>query len=387
MPEDWIRKQTLTNAERYITPELKKTEDMILGANDKVNALEYEIFCKIRDQVAAQALRIQTLAGAIARTDVFCSLARCAEKYRYVRPKINTSGLIDIKDGRHPVVEKMMGESEFVANDTLLSQNDKRIALITGPNMAGKSTFMRQTALITLMAHMGSFVPASYADICITDRIFTRVGASDDLASGQSTFMVEMNEVSNILKNATNKSLLILDEIGRGTGTLDGLSIARAVVEYIADPRKIGAKTLFATHYHELTELENEISCLKNYSIAVKENGDDIVFLRKIVSGGADKSYGIQVAKLAGVPSPVIERSKEIMNRLLSEGADEKRSVNVNADKQMSFFESVYDEEKDPTRAFIKEIADLDVNHMTPVQALEVLFRLKERAGENDTAS
>ena len=387
VPEEWIRKQTLTNAERYITPELKKTEDMILGANDKLNALEYELFCDIREKIASQALRIQTLAGALARLDVFAALAGCARKNRYVRPSINTSGVIDIKNGRHPVVEQMMGESEFVANDTFLSQSDKRIALITGPNMAGKSTYMRQTALITLMAHMGSFVPAGSADICMTDRIFTRVGASDDLASGQSTFMVEMNEVANILKNATSKSLLILDEIGRGTGTLDGLSIARAVVEYISDTRKIGAKTLFATHYHELIELEDEISCVKNYSIAVKENGEDIVFLRKIVEGGADKSYGIQVARIAGVPQVVTDRAKLIMNRLLAEGEAYNKPEKTEATKQMSFFENAADEEKDPAHEVFREISELDLNHMTPVQALEMLFRLKEKTVENDKSS
>ena len=387
VPEDWIRKQTLTNAERYITPELKKTEDMILGAHDKLNALEYELFCDIREKIAAHALRIQTLAGALAGIDVFTSLAGCARKNRYVRPSINTSGIIDIKNGRHPVVEQMMGESEFVANDTYLSQTDKRIALITGPNMAGKSTYMRQTALITLMAHMGSFVPAGSADICMTDRIFTRVGASDDLASGQSTFMVEMNEVANILKNATPKSLLILDEIGRGTGTLDGLSIARAVVEYIADTRKIGAKTLFATHYHELVELEDEISCVKNYSIAVKENGDDIVFLRKIVEGGADKSYGIQVARIAGVPQIVTDRAKLIMSRLSDEGEAYKKPERNDSLKQISFFENAVDEEEDPAREIFREISELDINHMTPVQALEALFRLKEKTKENDTSS
>lgn len=382
VPEEWIRKQTLTNAERYITPELKKTEDMILGANDKLNALEYELFCNIREEIASHALRIQTLAAALARLDVFTALAGCARKNRYVRPSINTSGVINIKMGRHPVVEQVIGDSEFVANDTHLSQTDKRIALITGPNMAGKSTFMRQTALITLMAHMGSFVPAASADICMTDRIFTRVGASDDLASGQSTFMVEMNEVANILKNATSESLLILDEIGRGTGTLDGLSIAKAVVEYISDTRRIGAKTLFATHYHELIELEDEISCVKNYSIAVKENGDDIVFLRKIVEGGADKSYGIQVARIAGVPQTVTDRAKLIMQGMLEEGQAYKNQETNTSIKQMSFFENAEDDEKDPAHEVFKEISELDLNHMTPVQALEMLFRLKEKTQE-----
>ncbi|MDE7059767.1 MAG: DNA mismatch repair protein MutS, partial [Lachnospiraceae bacterium] len=306
VPEDYIRKQTLTNAERYITPELKELEDTILGAEEKLTALEYELFTKIRDQIAKEAERIQKTAKAVAKLDVLTSLAFVADKNNYVRPSINEKGTIDIQDGRHPVVEQMMPGNLFIANDTTLDKGANRISVITGPNMAGKSTYMRQTALIVLMAQIGSFVPAKRADIGIVDRIFTRVGASDDLASGQSTFMVEMNEVSNILRNATANSLLILDEIGRGTSTFDGLSIAWAVIEHIADQKLLGAKTLFATHYHELTELEGTMDGVNNYCIAVKEKGDEIVFLRKIVKGGADKSYGIQVAKLAGVPDSVI---------------------------------------------------------------------------------
>ena len=302
VPDYYTRKQTLANAERYITPELKELEDTILGAEDKLYALEYELYCTIRDTIAAEVKRIQTTAKAIASLDVFSSLALVAERNNYVRPKINESGKIDIKDGRHPVVEQMIPNGTFICNDTLLDDKKQRVSIITGPNMAGKSTYMRQAALIVLMAQIGSFVPAAKADIGLVDQIFTRVGASDDLASGQSTFMVEMTEVANILRNATSKSLLILDEIGRGTSTFDGLSIAWAVVEYISDSKLLGAKTLFATHYHELTELEGKIDNVNNYCIAVKEKGDDIVFLRKIVKGGADKSYGIQVAKLAGVP-------------------------------------------------------------------------------------
>ncbi len=312
VPDYYTRKQTLANAERYITPELKELEDMILGAEDKLYALEYELYCGVRDQIASQVERIQRTAKAVARLDAVASLALVAERNGYVRPNINEKGVIDIKDGRHPVVERMIPNGTFIANDTYLDDKKHRISIITGPNMAGKSTYMRQTALIALMAQIGSFVPASRADIGLSDRIFTRVGASDDLASGQSTFMVEMTEVANILRNATSRSLLILDEIGRGTSTFDGLSIAWAVIEYISDSRLLGAKTLFATHYHELTELEGKISNVNNYCIAVKEKGDDIVFLRKIVKGGADKSYGIQVAKLAGVPDLVIERAKEM---------------------------------------------------------------------------
>ena len=316
VPDYFTRKQTLANAERYITPELKELEDMILGAEDKLINLEYDLFCEVRNRIAAEVVRIQKTAKAVAKLDTFVSLAVVADQNNYCRPKINENGVIDIKDGRHPVVEKMMNNDMFIANDTYLDNGNNRISIITGPNMAGKSTYMRQTAIIVLMAQIGSFVPASSAKIGIVDRIFTRVGASDDLASGQSTFMVEMNEVANILRNATSNSLLVLDEIGRGTSTFDGLSIAWAVVEHISNPKLLGAKTLFATHYHELTELEGKLHNVNNYCIAVKEKDDDIVFLRKIVRGGADKSYGIQVAKLAGVPDSVIERAKQIVEEL-----------------------------------------------------------------------
>ncbi len=328
VPDDWTRKQTLTNAERYITPELKELEDMILGAEDKLFSLEYDLFSMIRDQIAAEVSRIQVTARALARIDVLASLSLVAERNGYVRPAINTKGVIDIKGGRHPVVEKMSASQMFIENDTYLDNDTHRISIITGPNMAGKSTYMRQSALIVLMAQMGSFVPAQSANIGIVDRIFTRVGASDDLASGQSTFMVEMTEVANILRNATKNSLLILDEIGRGTSTFDGLSIAWAVVEHISNPKLLGAKTLFATHYHELTELEGKLPNVNNYCIAVKEQGDDIIFLRKIIRGGADKSYGIQVAKLAGVPDSVIARAKELVEELVSTDiADRVREI------------------------------------------------------------
>ena len=316
VPDYFTRKQTLANAERYITPELKELEDMILGAEDKLINLEYDLFCEVRGKIADEVIRIQKTAKSIAKLDVFVSLAVVADQNNYCRPKMNENGVIDIKEGRHPVVEKMISNDMFISNDTYLDNGNNRISIITGPNMAGKSTYMRQTAIIVLMAQIGSFVPASSAKIGIVDRIFTRVGASDDLASGQSTFMVEMNEVANILRNATAKSLLVLDEIGRGTSTFDGLSIAWAVVEHISNPKLLGAKTLFATHYHELTELEGKLNNVHNYCIAVKEKGDDIVFLRKIVKGGADRSYGIQVAKLAGVPDSVIERAKQIADEL-----------------------------------------------------------------------
>ena len=325
VPDYFIRKQTLTNCERYTTPELKELEDTILNAQDKLNNLEYEMFCKIRDSIALEIDRIQTTAKAIALLDVYSSLAYVAEKNHYVKPSINEKGIINIKEGRHPVVEKMLDTSDmFISNDTYLDNKKHCISIITGPNMAGKSTYMRQTALIVLMAQIGSFVPATKADMCVVDRIFTRVGASDDLGSGQSTFMVEMNEVANILRNATPDSLLILDEIGRGTSTYDGLAIAWAVTEHISNRKILGAKTLFATHYHELTELEGKMDNVNNYCIAVKENGDDIVFLRKIVKGGADKSYGIQVAKLAGVPDMVIDRAKEIVTELTDNDITEK---------------------------------------------------------------
>lgn len=390
VPENYIRKQTLTNAERYITQELKDLEDLILGAEDKLYALEYELFCEVRDKVGAEVVRIQKTAKAVAALDVFASLALVAQRNNYVRPKINESGVLDIKNGRHPVVEQMIEHDMFIANDTYLDNQKKRVSIITGPNMAGKSTYMRQTALIVLMAQIGSFVPADKANIGIVDRIFTRVGASDDLASGQSTFMVEMTEVANILRNATAKSLLILDEIGRGTSTFDGLSIAWAVVEYISDNKLLGAKTLFATHYHELTELEGKIHNVNNYCIAVKEKGDDIVFLRKIVKGGADKSYGIQVAKLAGVPDVVITRAKEIVEELSDEDITTRVSEIASREKeqkkkqktkkydevdmaQMSLFDTVKDDD------VLEELKSIDVGNLTPVDALNTIYRLQNK--------
>ena len=390
VPEYYTRKQTLANVERYITPELKELEDMILGAEDKLYALEYELYSEVRDLIASQIERIQKTAKAVAALDAFASLALVAERNNYVRPKINEKGVIDIKEGRHPVVERMIPNEMFISNDTYLDDKKHRISIITGPNMAGKSTYMRQTALIALMAQIGSFVPAKSANIGLSDRIFTRVGASDDLASGQSTFMVEMTEVANILRNATSKSLLILDEIGRGTSTFDGLSIAWAVIEYISDSRLLGAKTLFATHYHELTELEGKIDNVNNYCIAVKEKGDDIVFLRKIVKGGADKSYGIQVAKLAGVPELVIGRAKEIVEELsdeditarVSEIASKERVVKKKPKvkkyddvdiAQMSLFDTVKDDD------VLEELKNLDVGNMTPIDALNTIYRLQNK--------
>lgn len=388
VPDYYVRKQTLTNAERYITPELKELEDTILGAEDRLVSLEYELFKEIRNTIAENISRIQKTAKAIAKLDVFVSLAVVAEQNNYCKPKINESGIIDIKNGRHPVVEKMITNDMFIDNDTYLDNSDHRISIITGPNMAGKSTYMRQTALIVLMAQVGSFVPASAANIGIVDRIFTRVGASDDLASGQSTFMVEMNEVANILRNATSSSLLILDEIGRGTSTFDGLSIAWAVVEHISNPKLLGAKTLFATHYHELTELEGKLNGVNNYCIAVKEKGDDIVFLRKIVKGGADKSYGIQVAKLAGLPDSVVERAKEIVNQLLDNDITEfVRNISVDNGTrkskakpldevdlaQMSLFDTTSDED------IIEELAGIDIGNLTPLDALNKLYELQNK--------
>lgn len=407
VPENWTRRQTLANAERYITPELKELEDIILGAEDKLFSLEYDIFSSIRDQIAAEVVRIQQTAKALAKIDVYASLAQTACANHYVRPKINTKGRIDIKGGRHPVVEKMTAGDGFIENDTYLDNDKHRMAIITGPNMAGKSTYMRQTALIVLMAQIGSFVPAASADIGIVDRIFTRVGASDDLASGQSTFMVEMTEVANILRNATKSSLIVLDEIGRGTSTFDGLSIAWAVVEYISNPKLIGAKTLFATHYHELTELEGKLESVHNYCIAVSEQGDDIIFLRKIIKGGADKSYGIQVAKLAGVPEPVIERAKDLVEELSNadisyrakeiETADLKKSGRhagsiheASEDMhQYSLFDLAGDskpktalssdsQDSPSQRAVIEKLKSLDISNMTPLEALNELFTLQK---------
>ena len=389
VPDYYTRKQTLANAERYIIPELKELEDTILGAEDKLYALEYQLYSEVRDTIGKEVVRIQKTAKAIAKLDAFASLALVAEQNNYVRPKMNDKGLIDIKDGRHPVVEKMISNDMFICNDTYLNDKKDRISIITGPNMAGKSTYMRQTALIVLMAQIGSFVPASSANIGVVDRIFTRVGASDDLASGQSTFMVEMTEVANILRNATSKSLLILDEIGRGTSTFDGLSIAWAVIEYISNSKLLGAKTLFATHYHELTELEGKIENVNNYCIAVKEKGDDIIFLRKIVKGGADKSYGIQVARLAGVPQSVTDRAKEIVEELVQadvtgrikdievHGQEKKKKKTKHFDEvdlaQMSLFDTVKDDD------VIKEIKDLDLANLTPIDALNTLYQLQNK--------
>ena len=392
VPEDrYIRRQTLTNAERYVTEELKNLEEVILGAEDKLFSLEYDLFNDVREKIAAEIIRIQTTAKMLAEIDVFASLAYVADHNNYVKPKINDKGIIDIKGGRHPVVEKMIDDGMFVENDTYLDNSNSRISIITGPNMAGKSTYMRQTALIVLMAQIGSFIPAKSANIAICDRVFTRVGASDDLASGQSTFMVEMSEVSNILRNATKNSLLILDEIGRGTSTFDGLSIAWAVIEHIANTKLLGAKTLFATHYHELTELEESLKGVNNYCIAVKEKDDNIIFLRKIVKGGADKSYGIQVAKLAGVPSDVIERAKEIVEELsnaditlkarniASNLPDEIRNNGSDyyANKlelgQMTLFDTLNDDD------IINDIKELDLGRLTPIDALNVLYKLQNK--------
>ena len=388
VPDYFIRKQTLTNCERYTTPQLKELEDTILNAQDKLNNLEYEMFCKIRDSIAMEIDRIQSTAKALALLDVFASLAYVAERNHYVKPTLNDKGIINIKNGRHPVVEKMLDTSDmFISNDTYLDNKKHCISIITGPNMAGKSTYMRQSALIVLMCQIGSFVPAEKADMCLVDRIFTRVGASDDLGSGQSTFMVEMNEVANILRNATPNSLLILDEIGRGTSTYDGLAIAWAVTEHISNRKILGAKTLFATHYHELTELEGKMDNVNNYCIAVKENGDDIVFLRKIIKGGADKSYGIQVAKLAGVPDMVIDRAKEIVAELTDnditdkvqsiakETKNEKKVKVAHYDDvdiaQMSLFDTATDED------VLKRLEEIDITMLTPMDALNTLYKLQ----------
>ena len=374
VPDNYVRKQTLANAERYITQELKDLEDLILGAEDRLYALEYELFADVREKVGQEVVRIQKTAKAVAALDVFASLALVAERNNFVKPKINENGVLDIKGGRHPVVEQMIENDMFIANDTYLDNQKKRVSVITGPNMAGKSTYMRQTALIVLMAQIGSFVPAEKANIGIVDRIFTRVGASDDLASGQSTFMVEMSEVANIIKNATSKSLLILDEIGRGTSTFDGMSIARAVLEFCADRKKLGAKTLFATHYHELTVMEQLLDGVKNYNIAVKKRGDDITFLRRIVPGGADDSYGIEVAKLAGIPQSVISRAKEILKDL-EHGKYKNENANIQKqdnsdDMQLSLIGST----ESPV---IEKLKDTDINTLTPIEAMNLLYELK----------
>lgn len=372
VPEHYIRKQTLANCERYITEELKQLEGQVLGAQERLTALEYELFCEVREHVAAQVHRIQRTAHALSNIDVLAALSDLAANEHYVCPEVDFSGRIDIKDGRHPVVEKMLRGGLFIPNDTLLDQDDNRVAVITGPNMAGKSTYMRQVALITILAQMGSFVPAASARIGIVDRIFTRVGASDDLASGQSTFMVEMSEVADILRGATRNSLLILDEIGRGTSTYDGMSIARAVVEYVADKKRIGARALFATHYHELTALEDLVDGIKNYNIAVKKRGDNITFLRKIVRGGADDSYGIEVAGLAGVPNPVIKRAKRILADL--ESNTPKVEVHAVADSepaQVSLMDL-------GTNAVADRLRSMQIETMTPIEAMTALYELKQ---------
>ena len=389
VPDDYIRRQTLVGGERYTTPELKELENKILGAQERLYTLEYEVYTQIRSKVFDAIPRIQKTASAVAEIDLLYSLACAARRNRYVRPSINTKGEIHIRGGRHPVVEKTLQGEGFIPNDTDLDGSANRVAVITGPNMAGKSTYMRQTALITLMAQIGSFVPADSADIAICDRIFTRVGASDDLASGQSTFMLEMTEMANILRNATSKSLLILDEIGRGTSTFDGLAIAWAVIEYIADRKKIGAKTLFATHYHELTELEGKLDGVKNYCIAVKEKGDGIIFLRKIIRGGADKSYGVQVARLAGVPEQVLKRAEDLVEQLTQaditdriadaalSGMQKNQKTPIRYDEvdlhQMSLFDAVTDED------LLEDLMAIDVTAITPLEALNVLNNLQNK--------
>ena len=376
VPDRYIRKQTLTNGERYITEELKNLENQILGAEEKVTNLEYNIFVEVRDKIEAQVERLQKSASVVATIDALCSFATVAEDMNYVRPQVDNSGVIDIKDGRHPVIEKILPIGSFVQNDTYLDKNENRLSIITGPNMAGKSTYMRQVALITLMAQLGSFVPASYAKIGVVDKIFTRVGASDDLSMGQSTFMVEMMEVAQILKEATSNSLVILDEIGRGTSTYDGLSIAWAVAEYIADNKKCGAKTLFATHYHELTDLENKLDGVKNYSIAVKEKGEDIIFLRKIVKGGTDESYGVHVAKLAGVPQIVTKRANEILKSIERKNVLNNKNIEKQDKKQAEGQLTMYNFK---LAELAHELDKVDVNSLTPIEALNTLVRIKEK--------
>ncbi len=373
VPEDYMRRQTLTGCERFVTEELKEIEKRVLSAKDRVIQLEYELFDQIRRTVAAELRRFQDTAAAIARLDVLCSLAEVSVSNRYCRPLVNAGGTITIKAGRHPVVEKML-KTPFVSNDTFLNMQDDRCAVITGPNMAGKSTYMRQTAIIVLMAQMGCFVPADMAEIGMVDAVFTRVGASDDLAAGKSTFMVEMSEVADILKHATKNSLLILDEIGRGTSTFDGMSIARAVLEFVVDKRKLGAKTLFATHYHELTEMERELSGIKNYNVAVKKRGDDITFLRRIVPGGADDSYGIEVAKLSGIPDTVIERAKQILKKTEEEGLVTYKPA-AQPEWQLPL-------EMQGASEVLRELRQIDVNTMTPIEAMQTLAEMVNKAKE-----
>ena len=371
VPDTYIRKQTLVNGERYITQELKDLEHDILSAEDRVKALEYQLFTDLRLHVAEQAARVQRAAAIVAELDALCSLAAVAVKNNYCCPVVDESGVIEIHDGRHPVVEQMRRDSMFVPNDTYMGEKDDRVAIITGPNMAGKSTYMRQVALITLMAQIGSFVPARAARIGVVDRIFTRIGASDDLAGGQSTFMVEMSEVAEILRQATAHSLLILDEIGRGTSTFDGMSIARAVLEFCADRKRLGAKTLFATHYHELTELEGTLAGVKNYNIAIKKRGEDLVFLRKIIPGGADRSYGIEVAKLAGIPDRVITRAREILKDLESGAPERAKPAAAPVSDQVSMLDMQSDELR-------RALEAITVETLTPIEALNQLYQLKQ---------
>ncbi len=376
VPPHYIRKQTLANAERYITQELKELEAKVLGARDHAHALEYQLLCQVRETVASQLVRIQTTATALASLDVLASFAQVAATSNYCRPEVDMSGRIHIQNGRHPVVENL-SNAPFVPNDTTLDNGENRVAIITGPNMAGKSTYMRQTALIVLMAQIGSFVPADSATIGIVDSIFTRVGASDDLAAGQSTFMVEMSEVASILRNATSNSLIVFDEIGRGTSTFDGMSIARAVLEYVANPARIGAKTLFATHYHELTVIEEESDCIKNYNIAVKKRGDDVTFLRRILRGPADDSYGIQVAKLAGINDEVVERAKEILRSAESEEHSSPHRVAPVMPSEDNDQLSLMGMCENP---LIQQLKDLDVNVLTPIEAMQTLYDLAQQA-------
>ena len=373
VPEDYIRKQTLVSNERYFTQELKELENTLLTARERINELEYQIFCELRDRVASQVERIQATADAVARLDVLCSLAEVAVRNHYSMPEVDASRELNIVEGRHPVVEQTLKDVLFVPNDTRLNDRDDRVAIVTGPNMAGKSTYMRQTALIVLMAQMGSFVPARSATIGVVDRVFTRIGASDDLASGQSTFMVEMNEMANILRHATAASLLILDEIGRGTSTYDGMAIARAVLEFCADKRRLGAKTMFATHYHELSALEGEIGGVRNYNITAKKQGGTLVFLRKIVRGAADDSYGIEVAKLAGLPDPVIQKAKGYLKELEAEGIAPSPAAGPTADDQLSFADVAADELRETLLA-------TDLNTLTPLEAMNLLFELQRKA-------
>ena len=375
VPDRYIRKQTLTGGERYITEELKELESKVLGAEEKVVALEYKAFSEIREHIKSQIQRLQKSAMAVSQLDVLCSFAQVAEDFNYCMPEVDDSGIIDIKDGRHPVIEKMLPSGAFVANDTYLDKDSNRVSIITGPNMAGKSTYMRQVALITLMAQIGSFVPATSAHIGVVDKIFTRVGASDDLSMGQSTFMVEMMEVANILKEATANSLVVLDEIGRGTSTYDGLSIAWAVAEYIENKEKCGAKTLFATHYHELTQLEDTLEGVKNYSIAVKEKGEDIIFLRKIIPGGTDESYGVHVARLAGVPKAVTQRANEILKKIERKNVLVNKAQEKEDKKQVSGQLDLYNFK---LAEIAHELDKVNVNELTPIEALNTLVRIKE---------